>query len=366
MILAILALAAALQDGDPVRAPGPASSVPPRPAARQEPQEPPPSPLDPPAPAPPKPRKPREVRVRTGLEVEYNSNITRLSEAQIDELESGARPDKYRIEDADDVITSPWAEVSLDLDLFAEPSRAGVKVQGNFFAQNSFASYGEAGVFFRHAGFELEYGYGHELYRREYRNLDTDEFESAFYDEHQAEASYRFRPHEIVRLKPLLALRLRDYEAPFDHRDALEVYFAGEGLVEATPWLRLSLELGYAIQDAYAESGQPDTSYNEAAVEAKATVLPHKAVELSISYRLEDREYTTDNDPAVDPGHRDRTDDRRIACLEGVWKISKSVHLDASLTFTRVQSDTPADPGASSEETDWDRDEYVLGVQVLF
>ena len=366
MMLATLALAVALQDVDAARSSVPASGSPRTGPGRQDPQEPPPKPLEPTPAKPAKAKTTGEVRVQSGLEVAYNSNITRLSEAQIDELESGTRPDKYRIDAPDDILVSPWVEVATDLDLFADPSRAGVRVQGHFYQDNSFANYAEFGLFFRHQEFELEYEYGHELYRREYKNLDTGLFESAFYDEHQLELSYRFRPHEIVRIKPFVDLRLRDYEDPFNHRDAIEYYFAAEGLVEATPWMKLSLEIGYAIQDAFASTGQPDTSYQEAGVEAKVAVLPHKSVELSASYRLEDREYTTDNDPAADPGHRDRTDDRRLAILGALWKISKSVHVDAAAKFTRVDSDTPADPGASSEETDWDRNEYVLGVQVTF
>jgi hypothetical protein len=363
MMLASLALAAAVQAADPVRSPAPASG----PAkALQEPQDLPPNPLDPRPEKAPARKGPEELRVRGGLRIAYNSNIIRLSEKEIDQLESGTRPDKYRIDEVDDIIFTPWGEISLRLDLFADPSRAGLRLKGHLFQHATFASHGEVDLFFEHENLEVEYSYENSIYRREYRNLDTGLFESAFYDEHQLEGSYRIRVAEDVRLKPKLGLRLRDYDDPFNHRDAVEVEPALQGVYEAAPWLKLSAELGLAFQDAFASSSQPDTSYRETFAEAKATALPHKTVELSAAYRLADRRYTTNNDPAVDPGHRDRTDDRRLATLAVLWKISKTVQVDAAAKFTRVSSDTPSEPDATSEETDWSRDEYLVGVQVAF
>ena len=335
----------------------------PAPKKKQQQEQPPPpealQPQEKPAKPPPEP-----ARFRAGGEFGYNSNIIRLSESEIDELDAGTRPEKYRVKEPDDFIWSPWFEAAMRIE---GDGLVGLRAWYHVYSRNSFASHPQLDTFLQLGGgdFELAYSFEHDIYKREYRNLDTDVFESAFYDDHRLDASYRIKASDVVRLKPEIGVGAEDYDAPFNHRDALLFRLGIEGEWRATGWLRFGLEYGFELQNAFASSSQPDTSYQQNGIEAKVKVLPSKVVDIVLAWRIADREYTTSNDPAVDPGHRDRSDDRRRWRLQLTWSATASVLIDVEARFTDVDSDKPHDDN-TPEETDWDRDEYILGLRIAF
>jgi hypothetical protein len=359
LIILTAALVLGLQDvpNEPAKAPGLAAV---RRAGQEAPQEEPKDPRVPPE-KPPKP-PPEPARFRAGLEAGYNSNIIRLGEEEIEEVDSGTRPDKYRVDRPDDFIWSPWFEAAMRLE---GGELAGVRVWYHAFQHHSFASHPQLDGFLQLGVFEVEYRFEHEIYKREYRNLDTDAFESAFYDEHRLDASLRLRPSDAVRVTPAAGLGAEDYESPFNHRDALLFRLGVEAEARTTEWLRLSLEYGFELQNAFASSSQPDTSYQQNGIEAKARASASKSLDFVVAWRIAFRDYTTDNDPAVDPSHRDRSDDRRRWRLQAVWKASPAVVLEVEARFTDVDSDKP-NTNDSPEETDWSREEYVVGVRITF
>lgn len=353
----LLVLALALPQGSP-----PAAG-----AARQG-QEEPPTPL-PPAPDRAARRRPApepSFAARAGLDLEYNSNILRLSDRDIERLEDGTRPEKFRIDRPDDFIASPWAEGSLAFPLGDAPAAAGVRARAHRYLANSIANYEELTIFLRRAPAEISYTVLPDVYRREYRNLDTGEFESAFYRDHLLEAEVRARPWEAVTLRPKACLEFRDYDSPFNHRDSIFYSLGGRGGVQIARGVELLLEYEFVVNDSFARSFQPDISYREHSLEPGIAVRPLREVELTARYRLSDRRYTTDNSPAVDPGHADREDDRRRASLGARWRVSSAVTLEAEVRLTRVDISLPHDPGATDEETSWNREEYVFGFTYRF
>ena len=83
-----------------------------------------------------------------------------------------------------------------------------------------------------------------------------------------------------------------------------------------------------------------------------------------MKYRISIQDYTTHNDPAVDPGHRDRIDDERELEFESGYKLSKRVSLDAVYRWSRRQSTLPNDPGKTEDDTTWQRNEVTIGITV--
>jgi hypothetical protein len=332
-------------------------------APQEGPQEPPPLPEPPGRRAP---REPDPVKFRAGLDLTYNSNILRLSDRDLDRLEDGSRPEKFRIDEPDDLIASPWAEAALAVRLFDDPSLVGLRAQAFVYTQNSVASHQEVAVFFKHRPWEFTYALRPEVYRREYRNLDTGEFESAFYTEHRFEGTVETRPFDVLRADPKLGLEFRDYDAPFNHRDSMFYTLGVELVAEALPWLDVTLEYEFVRNDAFASDFQPDTSYVEHGLEPGVAVRPVKDLELVLRYLIAAREYTTGNSPAVDPGHADRSDDRRRTTLRARWRASALLSVEAEARFTNVDTSLPNDSGATDEETTWSRDEVTLGVTLRF
>ncbi len=333
------------------------------------PQEPPESqdPLRPPAPgklASPKDAAPA-LRVRARLEIEYTSNVLRLSEEEIDQVEDGTNPAKFRIHDVDDFIYRPEIEAALPFRLLDAEGLAGLRAIAHLYQNNSILNHPELGAFLERGGFSLEYAFQPDVYRREYRALDSGLFESAFYDQHDVEASQSLRVHEGVKLRPQAGLRFRDYDSPFNHRDAIRYQLALRGRVRVMKDLEAVAEYEVLLNDAFASSGQPDTSYLEHGPELGLAYGP-AAWEIGVFYRFAVRDYTTGNAAAVDPGHRDREENRTRLVLKAGWKITKALAVDAELTDTRVDSDRPSDAGATDEETDWERQEFVVGLRYAF
>lgn len=362
----ILAFVCWAQDGvapsGPAGAERPALEAPARKKMKSPPQE---TPPERPAPAAPRPEE-TKIEFEAGLDLEYNDNVLRLSDRDVRRLEDGTKPEKFRIEEPGDFIYSPWVEAALGFALFERPAAAGLRLRAHLYQDNSILNQEEITLFARQKPLDFEYALIPEAYRREYRNLDTGQFESAFYTEHRFELGARFRPHEIVGLRPKIGLEFRDYESPFNHRDSL-FYTAGlRGNVEVAEPLHVFLAYGFVLNDAFADSHQPDTSYLEHEIEPGVSVRPVPEVAVELRYRFAHRRYTTDNAPAIDPGHRGRTDDRRRLALAVRWKLSKSLAVEADYRRSSVDSDLPNDPGATDEETSWRRNEILLGVAYQF
>lgn len=310
--------------------------------------------------------EPLKWRFRGGLDTIYDSNVIRLDDRDIDRLEDGDRPDKFRIEEADDFILAPWAEAAARFDLFGENAWGGLRIQPHFYATNDVLNYEEFTLFLRRGALSLEYEYEHDRYKREYRSLDTGLFESAFYDEHTLEGELDVPAGEIVRLEFGLALEFRDYESPFSHRDHVAFIPAADAKVALTEWLEAGLGYAIEIRNAFARSGQPDTSYVAHILEPHLQWQPAAEWTVRTAYAFEFREYTTGNSATVDPGHANREDVRRYWTLGLEWKASKSVAVDAEYRRSDADSDLPGDPSATAEETTWSRNEVVLGLTVQF
>jgi hypothetical protein len=368
MVLALTLVAAySLQAEEPaapraqetVNAPAPAK------ARRQDPQEePPPGPRV--GPAPKGPKEETRWRFRAGLDVEYNSNILRLDDRDVERLEDGTKPEKFRIDQPDDFIYAPWVEAAFTFPLLDGSNTTGLRFRPYLYQTNTIANYEEFTFFYKRDPVTFEYTLLPDVYRQEYKNLDTGEYESAFYREHDFELSARFAPAPPMTLKPVAGLRYRDYDSPFNHRDALGYLLGAKASVAATDWLEFGLEYEFFLNDAFASSFQPDTSYIANGLEPGVAVKPAKGLELALRYRYENRQYTTDNSEAVDPGHAGRTDDRHRWTFRTTWKVTSSLTLEAEYCRTDVDSNLPGDPSATDEETEWSRDEYILGIVYQF
>jgi hypothetical protein len=313
------------------------------------------------------PAAPPVWRIKAGIQTTYDSNVIKLDDRDIRRLEDGLRPDKFRIEQPDDIILAPWIEAAAAFDLLGGSVWGGLAVQPHVYLTNDIMTYEELSLFLRHEQFEVEYEFEHDRYRREYRDLDTDEFESAFYSEHTVEGRVRLLPRGgAFQARLQGGVEFRDYESPFSHRDHVAFFPGARASFEATPWMEVLFTYEWVVRNSFATSTQPDTSYMAHVLEPGLEIKPMRGLSFGTSYALELREYTTDNDPDVDPGHRDREDVRRYWTLEAGWKPVKSVALNLEYRRSNSESDLPHDPGASEEETEWSREEIALEVAIQF
>jgi hypothetical protein len=325
------------------------------------------TPVEPPKPGTPGKKSDLAVDVRAGLELTYDDNVTALSDRDVERLEDGTRPDKFRIDEPDDFITAPWVEPSLKAPLFAEPTTFGLRAQAFVYSAHSVKDYQEYTLFARQRlgrrdTLEFDYEYIPEFYRREYRVGGTGPFDSAFYARHDFELRHRHRFNPVVAIRPEVAFRIRDYESPFDYRDSKAVVFGVRGEVEPLDWLEARLAFEHETLESEASSAEPDLSHAEFAVEPGVRLKPLPGLAFEVKYRAAFREYTTSNDPVTDPGHRDREDRIGKTTLGASYRFSKNWEVEAEVVLTRQDSDRPFDTGATDEETSYSRNVFTLGV----
>ena len=308
-----------------------------------------------------KKREDYDVRVRVGLQVEYNDNIIRLDDDDMRAFKAGTKPEKFRIKEPDDWIYSPWGEVDMAFPLFGETARAGIRLTGHIYQFNSFASNEAVTAFLKGKPYSLEYTYEPSVYRREYRDLDTGVFESAFYDDHLVEGAWKIHVHELVLIRPKAGVEVRDYDAPFTFRSSVAPFIAPRISVHLAEYLEPFVQYEFAYNIAFASGIQPDTSFYSNGVELGVRSRIQPELEAEIKYRIEHRTYTSDNDPSID-SHAGRKDWRNRFVLGLTWQVATSVELAASFSQWVVNS-TVQDP---DEDSDWDRREYTLGVMIVF
>jgi hypothetical protein len=309
-----------------------------------------------------------QVAFRGGTEVGFDDNILELNDKQISELEDGTKPAKYRIDDPGDVVYSVWAEVKVKGRLFKEPTTAGLKIQPYFYQDSSVANYEEYELFLHQdlgsheAGVEL--AFERDVYLRELNLPGPNNWDSAFYDEAELELFYKHRIHPNATLRGSIGWVVRDFESPFDYRDRDGVVLGLEPALSLGKGWKAFVRYEYSDMEADASDLDPDTSYTSHEVELGAAVeLLAKQLEISLRYRLGFRDYTTSNDPVVDPSHADREDRRTRVIFETKLKVSKNWSFDARYEWRDVDSHRPFDDDATtSEPGDSTRNLFTLGV----
>jgi hypothetical protein len=303
---------------------------------------------------------------RVGLEAEYSSNILRLSPHDVDRLENGTNSEKFRITQPDDFIYSPWVEGTLHFRMLDRPTSAGLRVEPHFYETNTVASYQDITLFLKQKAWDVSYTFEPDVYRREYRNLDTGEFESAFYADHLLEGTAKVHALDWLIVRPRAGIEFRDYDSPFNHRDSVFLTLSPRVVAKATEWLEFSLGYDFVYNSAFATDFQPDTSYIQNGIEPGVAVRPWDPFEVEARYKFASREYTTRNSPAVDPTHRGRFEERNSFQLRARWKVSPSFSVHAAYEYTYVNSDYPFDPSKADDETSWQRDQVTIGVLYQF
>jgi hypothetical protein len=315
-------------------------------------------------------RKPKredyDPAFRVGMTLEYNDNIIRLDKRDVDAFENGTNPGKFRIQERQDWIYSPWVEADLAMGFLGQSGRAGLRVTGYVYQVNSFASHAALNAFIKSKAYSIDYTYEPGIYRREYRNLDTGIYESAFYDDHLLEAALKIPIEGVVLFRPKAGVEIRDYDAPFRFRTSIAPFVAPRATLTILEELQPFFQYDFEWNEAIASGLQPDTSYYQNGIEAGVLSKLARTVELEVKYRAEYRVYTTTNSPLVDPSHAGRRDIRTRIVAGVLWKAMPGLSVEASYIRGVVDSDVPGKPDLSNEESNWRRNQVLLGFTYVF
>ncbi len=307
-----------------------------------------------------------DVKYRVGIDLEYNDNFIRLDRKDFEAFQDGTKPEKFRIRQPDDFIYSPWAEAAVGVEVAGLPSLAGLRLTGYVYQENTFATHEAVNLFLKGKPYELEYTYEPDIYRREYIDIDTGRYASAFYDDHLFEFSMKFPVQRWLLVRPKAGLELRDYDAPFGYRSSVAALLSPRATFTVLPWLEPMVQFDFDYTSAFAVGIQPDVSYCQNGFEVGWLLKPAPKWELEFKYRYEYRIYTTSLDVGTDPSHSGRTDDRHRIVLKNEWKAARNLRVDATFTYWAIQSHLPGKPDLQDEDSTWRRHSYVLGFTYTF
>jgi hypothetical protein len=307
-----------------------------------------------------------EYAFKAGLAVEYNDNVIRLDKRDIEAFDAGSNPDKFRITSVGDTIYHPWGEVETYFPFFGHRATGGLRVEGWIYETNGFMNTELFVLFLRERAFEAELRYTPSVYQREYRNLDTGLFESAFYADFEGDAEYKFPLTEDIVFRPKIAIEYKNYDAPFKYRDAMYYGFEPRVTARVMPEVAVFAEYRFVLADSYATDIQPDVSYIQNGVGVGVHYNPTKRVETRLTAEYDRREYTTSNSPFIDPNHAGRVDDRIHYRAKAEWRLSEEVHLELRYGYTHVLTNKPFRPDIIDEEWSWIRNDVTIGISYKF
>jgi len=314
-----------------------------------------------------KPKRPDyDPAFRVGMALEYNDNIIRLDKQDLQAFKAGTNPEKFRIQQPEDWIYAPWAEADLAMGLFGDNGRAGLRVAGYIYQVNSFATHPSIGAFIKSKDYGVEYTYEPGIYRREYRDLDTGVYESAFYDDHLFEGMMKVPLGDGWLFRPKGGLEIRDYDSPFKYRSSFAPFLAPRVAYPILPQLQPFVQYDFEYNYAMAVGVQPDTSYYQNGVEVGILSPLEKTIELEVKYRVAYRVYTTSNSPEVDPSHSGRTDLRSRIVAGGSWKPLPGFTVDVTYIHTIVDTNEPGKPELDDDDANWRRNQVLLGFSYVF
>lgn len=315
----------------------------------------------------PKPRKSDApvLSARGGLALAYDDNILELNGRQIDQLEGGTRPEKFRIGEPDDFVTSATIELELQA-----PLAFGLEVETHFYQESSIANYEEVRAFakrdFGKHEAKVEYSVEWDRYLRELQVVNNV-WDSAHYSEHRLELSYRHRIGEPLSIRAAFGGVIRDFDSPFEYRDQRGYFLGLRPAVEPARGWKMFVGYEYKSVESAAGSAEPDTSYDQHEIEPGVSAeLMGGRLEIVLRHRFGFREYTTGNSAFADPAHVDREDDRHRTILEVRVKPGKGWSLDARYTRWAVDSDRPYDVGDPTDELGMRRQVLSIGVSYEF
>lgn len=327
-----------------------------------------------------------DVAIKTGTEIAYDDNFLDLNDKQIKQLEDGSGPPgKFKIDKPEDFVYSVWAEIKVKGRWIGDTTHAGIKVHPFFYVSNSIANYEEYELYVRQdlgkneAG--IEYQLDRDAYLRELRHLvvqggvTSQPYDSARYTEHEIEPYYLHHLTDLFGLRGSAGYRMKDFDSQFDFRD-LSGFFVSVGPT-VTLGKGFSAFLRYEFSDMESKAGppstiaawtDPDTSYRQHELQIGGSVeLFKNALELSLKYRIEFREYTTSHDPGDDPDHADRDDVRHKISFKARWKVTKGWSVRLEYAFWKVDSHRPfADESVTNEPGNSTRSLVSLGATFTF
>jgi len=328
-------------------------------------------------------RNPWRIEVFGSLS--YDSNILRLSDADVQEFVDGVGWDRYHISTYDDLMVTLGMRCRYQARLMGtRMTRAGVRYRQHHYSNNPIIDrenllvWGEQEVLRGHR-LRLGYYYVPHYYIRHLPDVDISsssdvsryrafDFSSDYYY-----GEWRMDRRWKIAAKAALGWRSEDYNADFGEYDTDVLLWDIDASLAAARWF--TVEGGYRFENADAQgydnegetrstSDDVDASFERDSYWGGLRIDLDDLVQipLAMSCLLEYRKKTFTSDKGVDedPFHFERVDRDRQLDLELVWGVNRSFELSGRYGFAAREVDSPM-RDLIVEEKDYTKGVFELG-----
>jgi hypothetical protein len=319
----------------------------------------------------------------------YDDNILRYSDRDLDNFENNLEVYPSKLSAYDD-----WNN-ELRLKLYAEVSEKGKNpVKFKYFGKVSSFYRNPFNNYTNHTflvnfdpsekiGLGFRYFYMPDYYLREYKDKDTNTYQSCAFDDNQfgGNIEYRFNKNTSVGIQAQYEQIY--YNKYFTEYDCNLWSFSGDVSQKLTNNLRGSFSAGMAFADnigyvpvssaAQANYFNEDTeygdgSYNEEIYQVDLRYRLKKLLGqdtwLNLQYKLRHRIYETDNSLVADPMHASRQDDRHRIVFGVDRKITEK--LNGFLNYTHEWRKSISDNPGVDDAKDFTQNVFVIGFEYSF
>lgn len=329
----------------------------------------------------------------TGVRLEwaanYDDNILRYSENDIDKFVEGTEVNSSLLSSYDD-----WNN-ELRVKLYGDVSVKGVEpIKFRYFGKissfyrNSFNNYGTHTFIADFTatdkvGFGLRYFYMPDYYLREYRDKDTDSYQSCTFDDHQAGVNIDYKIDKTIQISIIGQYEEIYYNGYFTEYDSELLSISGEIDKRVTHNLRCSFlagmtsadNVGYVPISSAAQSNYftEDTEYGDGSykeeifqgeIRYRFRKLLGQDTWMGIQYKLRHRIYTTNNALSSDPFHAGRMDDRHRLVISADRKLMN--RLDGFLNYTYEWRNSESDNPSVAKVKNFRQNVMTLGLEYSF
>lgn len=304
--------------------------------------------------------------LRLELKTNYDDNILRYSQRDIDRFIEGTEYHPSRLTTHDDWKNDFRLKLYLDGPrIFRQQLK--IRYFGKFssFYRNPFNNYTTHTLLLsqrlvRRLEVHFKYFYMPDYYLREYRDHDLDEYQGCSFDNHQARLGLTCKPlkyTEITLQAEYEQLYYNEYFTEYDSESwlyelELSRRFGRNTTLVFSCGFKISDNIGYIASQASVLNPlvQEDTEYGDSSYEAdiyqleirhRCRKLMGEDTDLKFQYKLRRRYYSTGNSLEEDPFHADRFDMRHRL----IFEISRDIldNLEASLSYTHEWRETESD-----------------------
>lgn len=323
------------------------------------------------------------LRLETGADVAYDSNVFEYSKDDIEELEAYSNTDRFKgTRSISDIVTNMYGIVRFEKDIFDIGSTVfSLKVEGNIYTKNDDKSYEkyEASIkqrFGENNLIKAGYRFLPEYFIRTLYDPDlpagTDRYKKADFRSDTVYAKYWHRLNDDLSFWLRYSFENKEYNDFFKERDTQSHRVTLAAGYKATAWLKLTPYFRYFWHDAEGNDADfaVDVDISRDGYDTGLNILfyPQGKFSYTLGYGFRWAEYNNSNSVADDPFHSGRDQHRQRLTGRVAYELKNNTTLFTKYEYVIRDVDVEGSDATLDEESILGYTKHVVkvGVKVKF